>query len=43
MVDRLLYAASLEASLAIRSKMSLTKEFMMDMALLETPVSIMRF
>lgn len=39
MVDFLLYAASLEASVATRSKMSLTKEFRMDMARLEIPVS----
>jgi hypothetical protein len=35
----LLYAASLEASVATRSKMSLTNEFRMDMARLEIPVS----
>lgn len=39
MVDFLLYAASLDASVATRSKMSLTKEFRMDMARLEIPVS----
>lgn len=39
MVDFLLYAASLLASVATRSKMSLTKEFKMDMARLEIPVS----
>jgi hypothetical protein len=39
MVDFLLYAASLEASVATRSKMSLTNEFRMDMARLEIPVS----
>ena len=39
MVDFLLYAASLDASVATRSKMSLTKEFRMDMARLEMPVS----
>ena len=56
MVDFLLYAASLEASVATRSKISgervstimrngirdpipLTKEFRMDIALLEIPVS----
>lgn len=39
MVDFLLYAASLEASVATRSKISLTKEFRMDMARLEIPVS----
>ena len=35
MVERPLWLDSLEASLAILSKMSLTKEFMMLMALLE--------
>jgi len=39
MVDFLLYAASLDASVATRSKMSLTKEFKIDMARLEIPVS----
>jgi hypothetical protein len=39
MVDFLLYAASLEASVATRSKMSLTKELRMLMARLEIPVS----
>merc|ERR1719452_237901 len=39
MVDLLLEWASLLASAAILSKRSLTKEFMMDMALEETPVS----
>jgi len=39
MVDFLEYDASLEASLAIRSKMSLTKELRMAIALLEIPVS----
>jgi len=39
MVDFLLYAASLEASVATRSKISLTKEFRIDMARLEIPVS----
>lgn len=39
MVDFLLYAASLDASVATRSKISLTKEFRMDMARLEIPVS----
>jgi len=39
MVDFLLYAASLEASVATRSKMSLTNEFRMLMARLEIPVS----
>lgn len=35
----LLYLTSLELSLAIFSKMSWMKEFMMDMDLLEIPVS----
>ena len=39
MVDFLLYAANLEASEAILSKISLTKEFMMDIAFWEIPVS----
>jgi hypothetical protein len=39
MVDFLLYAASLLASVATRSKMSLTNEFRIDMARLEMPVS----
>ena len=39
MVDFLLYAASLEASVATRSKMSLTNELRIDMARLEIPVS----
>ena len=39
MVDRPLWLVNLEASLAILSKMSLTNEFMMLMALLEMPVS----
>lgn len=39
MVDFLLYAANLEASVATRSKMSLTKELRMDMARFEMPVS----
>ena len=39
MVDFLLYAASLDASVATRSKMSFTKELRMDMARLEIPVS----
>ena len=39
MVDFLLYAASLEASVATRSKISLTNEFKMDIARLEIPVS----
>jgi len=39
MVDFLLYAASLEASVATRSKISLTNEFRIDMARLEIPVS----
>ena len=39
MVLFLLYAASLLASVATRSKMSLTKELRMDMARLEIPVS----
>jgi len=39
MVDFLEYAANLEASVAIRSKMSLTKEFKIAIALLEIPVS----
>jgi len=39
MVDFLLYEASLEASPATRSKMSLTNEFRIDIALLEIPVS----
>jgi len=38
-VDFLLYAASLDASVATRSKISLTKELRMDMARLEIPVS----
>jgi hypothetical protein len=38
-VDFLLYAASFEASVATRSKISLTKEFKIDIALLEIPVS----
>lgn len=38
-VDFLLYAASLDASVATRSKMSFTKELRMDMARLEIPVS----
>lgn len=39
MVERLLYCASLEASVAMRSNTSLTNEFMMLIALLEMPVS----
>lgn len=39
MVDFLLYAASLLASVATRSKMSFTNELRMDMARLEIPVS----
>jgi hypothetical protein len=39
MVDFLLYAASLEASVATRSKISLTNELRMLMARLEIPVS----
>ena len=39
MVDFLLYEASLDASPATRSKISLTKEFRIDIALLEIPVS----
>jgi hypothetical protein len=39
MVDFLLYAASLLASVATRSKMSLTNEFRIDIARLEIPVS----
>jgi hypothetical protein len=39
MVDFLLYAASFEASVATRSKISLTKELRMLMARLEIPVS----
>ena len=39
MVERLLYWASRDASVAIRSNRSLTKEFMMLMARLEMPVS----
>jgi hypothetical protein len=38
-VDFLLYDASFDASDAIRSKMSLTNELRIDMALLEIPVS----
>jgi hypothetical protein len=38
-VDFLEYAASLEASVAMRSKISLTKLFWMVIALLEIPVS----
>lgn len=38
-VERLLYWASLDASVAILSNRSFTKEFMMLMALLEIPVS----
>lgn len=38
-VGFLLYLASLDASVAIFSKMSLIKEFMIDIDLLETPVS----
>ena len=38
-MDFLLYEASLEASPATRSKISLTKEFRIDIALLEIPVS----
>ena len=38
-VERPLWVDNLEASLAILSKMSLTNEFMMLIALLETPVS----
>ena len=39
MVDRPLWLLNLEASLAILSKMSLTNEFMILIALLEIPVS----
>jgi len=39
MVDFLLYAANLDASVATRSKISLTKEFRIDIARLEIPVS----
>lgn len=39
MVERLLYWVSRDASVAILSKTSLTKEFMMLIALLEIPVS----
>lgn len=39
MVDFLLYAASLDASVATRSNMSFTNEFRIDMARLEIPVS----
>jgi len=39
MVDFLLYEASLEASEAILSKISLTKEFRIIIALFEIPVS----
>jgi len=39
MVDFFEYDASLEASVAIRSKISLTNEFKMAIALLEIPVS----
>lgn len=39
MVDFFEYEASFEASVAMRSKMSLTKELRMAMALLEIPVS----
>jgi len=38
-VARVLYLASLIASFASLSKLSFTKEFMMDMALREMPVS----
>jgi len=38
-VDFFEYAASLDASVAIRSKMSFTKELRMAIALLEIPVS----
>ena len=38
-MDFLLYEASLEASPATRSKISLTKELRIDIALLEIPVS----
>lgn len=38
-MDFLLYAASFDASVATRSKISLTKEFKIDMARLEIPVS----
>jgi len=38
-VDFLEYEASFEASVAMRSKISLTKEFKMAIALLEIPVS----
>mgnify|MGYP000467985765 CR=1 FL=1 len=38
-VDFLLYWARRDASLAMRSKMSFTKLFMIDIARLETPVS----
>lgn len=40
MVDRWLYEASLEASVAIRSKMSETKELRIDMALLLSSQSV---
>jgi hypothetical protein len=39
MVDFLLYEANFDASPATRSKMSLTKEFRIDIALFEIPVS----
>ena len=39
MVERWLYCARRDASVAMRSKRSFTKEFMMLMALLEMPVS----
>ena len=39
MVDFLFWSANLEASEAIRSKISLTKEFMMLIAFAETPTS----
>jgi len=39
MVDFLEYEASLDASVAILSKMSFTNEFKMAIALLEIPVS----
>ena len=39
MVDFLLYAASFDASVATRSKMSLTKELRIDIARFEIPVS----
>lgn len=39
MVDLLLMAVSLEASVATRSKVSLMKEFTIDMARVEIPVS----